>query len=207
MHATMPFPLTIADTTVATPTELMQRVLTALTDDTGSDTAEWLIGLHPGQLDAAELTALAAALTTRPEPPALRAAAQLALHLNDERLGALLLQACLGVDLGTLLTPASPASDESIEDVLLHAIAHTAQLDAPDVRSRLLERLRGAGHSQRELAILVDHGDPLEIAEALPGLLAEGIQPTPTQRDRLIQRTHDDLDHAMPIQSLLATKD
>jgi len=199
----MPFPLTIDDTTLATPTDLMRRVLELLTADKQADASKWLTALHPEHLDTQDLTALTAALATRPEPSALCTAAHLTLHLKDDRLGALLLQACLGVDLGTLLTPASATSDASIEDVLLKAVVATAPLDTLDLRTRLLERLRGAGHSQLEVEILANHGTPPEIIDALPGILAEGTRLTQTQSERLIQRTAEDPESKSRIQALL----
>ena len=161
--------------------------------------------LHPGQLTAVELTALTAALATRPEPNALCTAARLTQHLRDERLGALLLQACLGVDLGTLLTPATPNSDTSIEDVLLNAIVETAPLHTLEIRARLLERLRGAGHSQLEIDILSNHGTASEIADALPGIFAEGQALSLEHRERLLERSRDNEDHGSVVRALLAS--
>ena len=202
----MPFPLTIADTALATPADLMRRVLESFSEEGHTNASEWLIALHPNHLDTSELTALTAALATRPEANALCTAAHLTLHLNDARLGALLLQACLGIDLGTLLTPASTTGDASIEDVLLQAIVQTAQLDDAALRTRLLERLRGAGHSQLEVEILADHGTSVEILEALPGILAEGTRLTTTQRDRLDKRSQDDSDSGARVQALLSNE-
>jgi len=200
---TMPFPLTIGDTTLTAPDDLMRRVLEHFARDEHTDASEWLKALYPEQLNAQELTALTAALTTRPEPRALCTAAHLTTHLEDSRLGALLLQACLSVDLGTLLTPASSTTDVSIEDLLLEAIVVTAALEDEETRSRLLMRLRGAGHSQHEVDILCAHGTASEIAQSLPGILAEGTQLTQAQHDRMLARSQDDLEHGAHVRRLL----
>ena len=203
---TMPFPFTSDDQTVATPADLMRRVLDELSDlDVQNQTATWLQALHPTHLQTEELTALAAALATRTEPGALQTAAKLTEHLKDARLGALLLQACMSIDLGALLTPLPSSNNDSVEDVLLRTIVQTADLNDPAIRTRLLTKLRETGHSDLELHILGHHGSALDIVQSLPGLLAEGITISDSQQQEILHRAAEDPDHEQTVRDLLET--
>jgi len=178
----MPFPLSHAGRTWNDGPALLAAVIAdARGEGAGSFSAEgpaeWLGAL----VDASKLEPdlavglVAALLQRRDEAGAVAEASRLAVRLGRRDLGDLLLMALDACDTGLLLTadPRRPA--RSVEDALLDAAGQLADLSNPDIRGRLLPRLRNAGLVAHECAALTRYGTVDEIRMWLPAILLEGV--------------------------------
>lgn len=197
----MPFPCTIESETFAEPKALMARVQRDLTEGGGTLVAdqrpsEWLMKAPEPALDREELIALAAALVVDPSPAAVAEGAHLARALHEPRLGALLMGALAGLDLGVLLAPDANGSPVAVEDLVMETVVVIADLTEDDVRHVLLTALRTAGRTDLELRTLIAYGSLDDIEQTVLGLEAEGVTLSPEDDAALKARqaslTHPD---------------
>ena len=203
----MPFPCTIESETFAEPKALMARVQSDLSEGGGTLVAdqrpsEWLMKAPEPTLDRGELIALAAALVVDPSPSAVAEGALLARALHEPRLGALLMGALAGLDLGVLLAPGANGSSVAVEDLVMETIVEIADLSEDNVRHALLTALRTAGRTDLELRTLTAYGSLDDIEQTRHGLEAEGVNLSPEDDDALKARqaslTHPDGSQTTP---------
>jgi len=179
--AAMSFPLTIAEQTFEDAPSLAEAVVADAEAGGGTVTAdtrpaEWLTTLL--QSDAMErsvLVGLAAWLLRNPNHTAVAEGVELATSLTLTELGPVLDAALDAHDVSLLLMPDPRQPNRSVEDAMLTALARTSQLAEPEIRVRILARLRYAGLSAEELGVLATHGNVEEVAQWLPAILLEGV--------------------------------
>jgi hypothetical protein len=175
------FPLDLPDRTLASAPDLARLVL----DDavagggtvfSGQRPNIWLARLvHEGRLERKLAVGLCAALVRSGRPTAVAEAARLTESLDLHELADLLPAALDGLDVATLLMAEDPASERSVEDVLLGAWARVLRPDSAGSRDRLLTRLRNAGLRNLELAVLARTADPSTLSASLPPILVEDL--------------------------------
>lgn len=190
----MSFPLRIGDRLIPDPPSLAR----AVREDAGAGGGRVLPNQRPRdwvpELVAAKLipgslaVALVAALLQDPSPATLVECTYLARALDGRDLGVLLAKAVEAHDVGVLLVAAPGEDGRSVEDMLLLAAANLADVSDMAVRGPLLERLRNAGLTSAELAVLSRGGSAEEIRTWLPSILLEEVEDGSTVIG-LLQRT------------------
>lgn len=180
----MPFPVSLGSTTWPDGPALLAAVADDARAGGGSVVAgqypsQWLLGLvSAGALEQDLAVGLVAALLrSSSEAAVLAEATRIAVALDEGALGALVVACLEAFDTGVLLTSDPRGEAESVEDLLLRAAVHLADLDQPELRARVLPRLRHAGLPELELAVLAAHGDLEELQLWLPPVLVEPLSP------------------------------
>jgi hypothetical protein len=167
----------------------------------GKRPSEWIPMLvAEGRLEKRLAIGLAAALVQNPEPATICEGARLAARLGERVLGGVLVRALTSHDTALLMQVDPAGSGESVEDTLLLHAPALADLDDPDVRRTLLERLRNAGLPSVELRILCEHGDAEDLRTWLPAVLMEDLGEE--ERDALERRIARGDDGAATIRDL-----
>lgn len=179
MSALVP-PLRVGDRVAATTAALgalaREDAATGGTVIPGERPNAWIADLvADGRLAQPLAVGLCAALLRASEGPAVAEGARLAVRLGEPALGALLLHALDGHDVGLLLQVDPGDPGRSVEDTLLRCAARAADLSDPATREPFLERLRNAALQAEELFTLCDHGTAEELARWLPAILTEGV--------------------------------
>jgi len=178
----MPFPLTLGQHTWKDGPDLLAAVLADAKAGGGQVVAgrgpsQWLGDLiEAGALEPELAVGLVAALLQqRTDACAVSEAARLAVLLGRADLGELVVMSLDAYDTAFLLTADPLRRAASVEDALLDAAVRLADLAEPEVRARLLPRLRNAGLTSLECMILARHGTASEIRLWLPAVLTEGL--------------------------------
>jgi hypothetical protein len=129
--------------------------------------------LDNDSLNRQEAIGLAAALIQKGTAATACEGARLAAQLNEPSLGALILHALDGLDIGELLTIDPVTGDGSTEDTLLICGQRIIDHSDKNQRHALLIHLRRAGLTENEFALLTSSGSPTEIRLWLPAILQE----------------------------------
>jgi hypothetical protein len=178
----MPFPLTLGEHTWKDGPELLEAVLADARAGGGQVVAgqgpsRWLgdlVDLGALDLDLA-VGLVAALLQQREDAGAVAEASRFAVQLGRKELGELVVMSLDAFDTALLLTADPLRPGASVEDALLEAAVRLGDLAVPELRARLLPRLRNAGLTSLECQILARHGTASEVLLWLPAVLTEGI--------------------------------
>ena len=175
----MPFPIQTDYLSVENGPDLLARLETDA--NAGGGTMVDALAPHnvvarlheSGALEHGEVVGLAAALIQRGKAATACEGARIAAALEDTSLGALLLHALDGLDIGELLTMDPIKGDCSTEDTLLNCAQSIVDIDDQAQRHALLAHLRRAGLADLEFNILCKAGSPSELRLWLPAILQE----------------------------------
>lgn len=177
----MPFPLRVAGRRITTGQDLFQLVVAdararGATVVAGRAPHQWVGDLvAAGALEAEVAAALVAVMLNGTDAGVVAEGARLAARVEHPMVKGLFPAAVDAQDVGLLLHADPFVPNSSVEDALLRAWATVAPTDDEAVRKPLIERLRNAGLSDVETAVLVRHGTPAEIREVLPAVFIEGV--------------------------------
>jgi hypothetical protein len=177
----MSFPLSVAGRSIADPPALADLVRADSGPGNGQVVrgkrpAEWIVDLVADGVLAPRLAiGLAAALIHQTHAAGICEGARLARALGDPALGTLILRALDAHDTALLLANDPGSADGSVEDGLLAAAAVLCDLTNPTIRRAILGKLRNAGLRELELPMLLSHGEPDDLREWLPAVLAETL--------------------------------